>query len=143
MPVVGMGIKTIDAKRIVEFTPGVQVSNAANLKGITEHEIKEVGKNGLSVDFEFKSEYSQKGKKVGEITITGNVLYLDEKGDVVREWKKDKKLSDDVNIQIINAVLRRCTTKAIVLSEEVNLPPPIPLPVAGKKQDAEDSRYIG
>ena len=51
---------------------------------------------------------------------------------ILKDWKKDKKLPDDVNLQIINAVLRRSIVKALSLSEELQLPPPIALPFAKK-----------
>ena len=60
---------------------------------------------------------------------------------LIKSWKKDKKLPDEVNLQVINSVLRKCTIKALDLSEELQLPPPIALPFAARKQ--EESRYIG
>lgn len=144
MPVVGMIIKNINAKRVEEISGGVRVNNSTNLKEVKEQNLPAINKKGLSVSFDFKAKYeNEKKKPIADITISGNVFYIDNnQNKILKTWKKDKKLPDDVNIQIINAVLRRCLTKSIELSEDLQLPPPIPLPFASK-QPAKQTRYIG
>jgi len=79
---------------------------------------------------------------LAEIIIKGNVLFLDSRyRKILSSWKKNKKLPEDVNLQLINAVLRRCLIRALDLSEELQLPPPIALPFARKK--GGETRYIG
>lgn len=146
MPVVGMVIKTIDARRFEEIEGGgVKVNNQTNLKDMKEQELPALGKNkkGISINFEFKADYeNEKNKKVAEIIVGGDVLYIDDDQDkVMKLWKKEKKIEEEVNLQVMNAVLRRCLTKAIALSEDLQLPPPIPMPFAARKK--EESRYIG
>ena len=59
-------------------------------------------------------------------------------------WKKNKTLPDEVNLQVVNSVLKKCLTKVIMLSDELNLPAPIQFPFASpKKKNSEDSSYIG
>jgi len=85
-------------------------------------------------------------KSVADIIISGDVIFLDaEQHDkIVKEWKKDRKIPEAVNLEIVNSVLRRCIIKALTLSEELQLPPPIMLPFAtNKKQEDSTSRYIG
>ena len=44
--------------------------------------------------------------------------------------------------QVLNFVLAKCNIKALILSQDVNLPPQIPLPkLTTKKQQVE--QYIG
>ena len=44
--------------------------------------------------------------------------------------------------KVLNFVLAKCNIKALALSQDVNLPPQIPLPkLTAKKQEAE--QYIG
>jgi len=143
MPVIGMSISTIDAKKYEEVTGPVKVNSNTNLKEIKEQDLPALNKKGLSINFEFKTQYiNDKNKTLAEIIIGGDVFFIDNEQDkILKEWKKDKKLPDEVNLQIINAVLRKGITKALNLSEELQLPPPIILPFAKKQQ--EDSRYIG
>jgi len=142
MPVIGMSIKAIDAKKLEEIAGAIKVNSNTNLKEIKEQDLPALNKKGLSVEFEFKTQYvSNKNKPVAEINISGNVLFIDPQQDkILKDWKKDKKLPDDINLQILNAILRRTVIKALTLSEDLQLPPPIALPFA-KKQ--ESSRYIG
>lgn len=147
MPVVGMVVKNIAAKKNEEIEGAVKVNNQTNLKEIKEQELPALGKGkkGLAIAFEFKADYAGEKKNFGEIVIAGDVLYLDEQQDkILKLWKKEKKIPDVVNVQVLNAVLRKCLTKAIALSEDLQLPPPIALPFAAPKSDRkEDARYIG
>jgi hypothetical protein len=100
-----------------------------------------LNKKGLSVSFEFKTQYLSKNKAIGEIHIEGNVIFVDPQQDkILKDWEKDRKLPENVNLEIINTILRRSFVKALNLSEDIQLPPPIALPFARKQ---EQSRYIG
>src|SRR3990172_10244375 len=126
MPVVGMNIKTIDAKKHQEIIGPVKVDNVTNFEDIKEHELKAFDKKGLLIEFSFKSEYNAENQKkpLAEIEINGEVFFLDAQHEsILKGWKKERKLPDDVNIQIINVILRKCMTRALDLSEELQLPP--------------------
>ena len=142
MPVIGINLRQINSRKIKEITGAVKVDNSTNLKDVKEQDLPLLGKKGLVIGFEFKSDYVLGKKTVAEIIIEGDVLFVDEKQDeVLKYWKDKKKLPEDVNLQAINTVLRRCLIKALDLSQELQLPPPIGLPFASKK--SEESRYIG
>jgi hypothetical protein len=147
MPVIGISIREIDAKRFEDLASGgVKVDNRTNLREIKEQNIPTLDKKGLNVSFEFKTQYTtENNKKIAEINLLGDVLLIDEKQEqILKDWKKDKKLPDDVNIQIVNTILRKCLTKALTISEELQLPPPLAIPFASKKEEGkEESRYIG
>jgi len=136
MPAIGMNINGIEAKKSEEATVGVKVNTNTNLKDVREHDLAPLDKKCLSVDFEFVTTYlSPKEKKIAEITVSGDVLFLDEDyKKILAQWKKDKKLPEDVSLQIINVVFNKCLKKAILLSDDLQLPSPIPIPVARKKE---------
>lgn len=145
MPVIGLSIKSINANRNADIEGGVKVSNATKLKDVREQDLPALGKKGLAVEFEFKAGYEAEKTKKGfaEIVIGGDVILIEPKQeDLLKAWKKDKKLPDDLNIVIINTVLRRCLTESLVISEKLSLPPPLALPFASAKKP-EESRYIG
>jgi hypothetical protein len=136
MPAIGMNISGIEAKKHEDANVGVKVNTNTNLKDVREHDLAPLNQKCLSVDFEFVTTYmSQKDKKIAEITISGDVLFLDEDyKKILAQWKKDKKLPDDVSLQIINVVFNKCLKKAILLSDDLQLPSPIPIPIAKKKE---------
>lgn len=148
MPVVGMTIKNITAKRMEEYAGPVHIGHKTGIKTVEETDMKALGKKGLKLGFEFVTIYNtEKKKPFGEINMTGELFFLaDNPAEILMAWKKDKKLPEDVNLQAINTIIRRCVSKAIALSEDVSLPPPIPIPFAQKEhvtQAQDKSRYIG
>ena len=144
MPIVGVNIINIAAKKSSDPTGPTRVNNSVNIGEIRERDLPIVNKKGLSVSFEYKADYvNEKNKQFAEIFIAGEVVFVDDNHEkILKTWRNDKKLPEDLNLQISNSVLRRCTTQALVLSEELQLPPPIPLPQASKKKE-DESRYIG
>ena len=136
MPAIGMNINGIVAKKSEEATLGVKVNTNTNLKDVKEHDLSPLNQKCLSIDFEFTTKYvSSKEKKVAEFVISGDVLFLDENyKKILEQWKKEKKLPDDISLQVINVVFNKCLKKAILLSDDLQLPSPIPIPVAKKKE---------
>ena len=141
MPIVGLNLKNVSAnveeKKVVEGN--INVNSAPTIEGV---EKKTVGLPGLkdvvSINFKFETIYEP---KIGEIVIKGEVLYYTEKEkEMVDKWKKEKKLDENVAAEVLNAIFRRCLTKAIDLSNELRLPPPIRFPIVKPK---EQSEYIG
>ena len=49
-------------------------------------------------------------------------------------WKKDKQLPKDLAPKILNTILAKCNIKALNLTQEVNLPPHIRLPILKPKK---------
>lgn len=138
MPVIGINIKTISAKKFEEVLGAVKVNSNANIKDIKEQDLVSFKQKGLSIGFEFKTEYvNDKGKTLAEIVIIGETLFVDEQIDkIIKDWKRDKKLPELVNLNVVNTILDKCTKKALLLSDDIQLPSPIPLPFAKKEDKA-------
>jgi hypothetical protein len=135
MPVIGINIKSIRAEKSEEAVGAIKVNSNTNIKEVKEQDLPALKQKALSVGFEFKTGYqNEKNKSIAEIVISGDALFIDEQIDkVVKDWKKDKKLPDDVNLEVINSVIRKGIIKALPLSEELQLPSPIVLPIAKKE----------
>jgi hypothetical protein len=137
MPVVAMSIESINAKKQSEVAGGVKVNSNTNIKEVKEQKLPGLSKNALLVDFEFITNYTDdKDKKIAEFIIGGNVLVVDDKyKEALELWKKTKKLPEDMSIEVINVIFNKCSKKAILLSDDLQLPSPVPLPFAKKKQN--------
>ncbi len=99
---------------------------------------------GASFDFRFTVKYNP---DFASITIEGTINYMgDEKyvNNILSTWKKNKKLPREVYVGIVNFALDKCNVKALELSQDMNLPPHLPMPsvkVGDKDENPKD--YIG
>lgn len=141
MPVVGINLNAINAE-LNEKTPkgDISINSTPRITNVDKRELNLSGiKELLAVEFEFETRYEP---KVGKIRFEGEVLYqTDDVKNIVSKWKKDKKLDDDMSVEILNAVFRKCLSEGVSIASELRLPPPISFPVVKKKEDAEN--YVG
>ncbi|MCD6478148.1 MAG: hypothetical protein J7K87_04030 [Candidatus Aenigmarchaeota archaeon] len=144
MPVIGMEIRSIEAKRDEEVKGNLKINTTPTIKSLKERKINSINKNVIGIEFEYLCTYENPEKKspeVGKIKIGGELLFLTENVDkVVKEWKKNKKVPVSVGIPAMNAILRKCLIRAIDISEELGLPPPIRFPEA--RPSSPDRKYI-
>ncbi|MBI4440400.1 hypothetical protein HY638_05495 [Candidatus Woesearchaeota archaeon] len=131
MAVVGFGFNRIEVKKSdIAKTGKINISNNVSLTNIEQQDVT-LGKEKqitLKFSFEFTSKYEP---DVGSILIAGTSLFLSDSKrskEIIDSWKKDKKVPKDVMTEILNTVLMKCNIQALILSQDVNLPPPIPLP---------------
>ncbi len=143
MVVVGFNFSKIRVERKEGGVSGkINISNNVSIKNIEQKDLA-LGKakqDGLRFTFEFTSKYDP---DVGTITLAGEVLYLEEKKkieEILGKWNKDKKIDQEVMTPVLNMALTKCNIEALMLSQSMNLPPPIPLP---KIQPSQAKDYIG
>lgn len=130
MTVVGFNISKILVEKKNPIKGKINISNNVKITNVEEQDLS-LGKakeKGLKFSFEFSSKYEP---EIGEIRLEGDLLNIEEEKkvkEVLASWKKDKKINPDLMTDLLNVVLSKCNIKALVLSQEVNLPPPIPMP---------------
>ena len=133
MTIVGFSFTKFVCERKDLAAGKIGIKNNIVIKDVNEIKLP-LGKNkedGLKFIFQFVSNYTP---DIGNIEITGELMYLGkgtEVTDILKEWKKAKKVPQEVMQQILNQILTRCNIQALVLSRDINLPPPIPLPRVG------------
>ena len=135
--IIGFNFNTISVQRKRNPSGNIDIKNNVAIKDVQKADFKfgSASQQGLKFIFEFTSKYTP---DFGEVLLTGEVLYLaDDKTtrQILDEWASSKKISKELMSGILNTVLARCNIQAWVLSKEVNLPPPIPMPQIGKEPE--------
>ncbi|MEK6938796.1 MAG: hypothetical protein AABX04_07180 [Nanoarchaeota archaeon] len=129
MTIVKINIHKMNAERNLESAGGqIKINNNVSIKNVEDLAFEVEGKTGLKFTFSFICNYEP---DLGKIEVEGQILFVDVKSkidEVKKGWEKDKRIPMDVMEQVINAALHKGNIQAIKVSEEVNLPSPLPLP---------------
>ena len=142
--IVGFGFTKLSAEKKEAAKGKIDINNNVTIKDVQEDSFslgKEKQQNVLRFIFEFTSKYEP---NVGNILFEGELLYLEDQKNVkeiLTSWKKEKKIPKEIMAGLLNTILTKCNVQALILSQEVNLPPPIPMPKV--QIAAPDKNYIG
>jgi hypothetical protein len=136
MTVVGLQINKILVEKLAPVKGKVSVNNNVAVKDVEKTDLTfgNSKQDALQFTYEFKAAYEP---KIANMIFEGTVLYFDKPEkieEINKGWKKDKKVPPEVMSGILNAILTRCNIEALLLSREVNLPPPIPMPRVNVKE---------
>ncbi len=107
----------------------VDVKNNVLIKNISEAKLAvDAKRSAMKFEFTYSVKYEP---GVGTIDLDGEILFVAD-AKVVTEtidtWNKDKKLTGTFTTSLMNQILSRCNVQSVVLSRDVNLPAPIPMP---------------
>ena len=142
--IVGFGFTKLSAEKHEAPKGKIDINNNVSIKDIIEDSFF-LGKdkqNIIKFIFEFTSKYEP---AVGTILFEGELLYLEDPKkikEILSSWKKDKKVPKEIMAGLLNTILTKCNVQALILSQEVNLPPPIPMPKV-QIAEPENKNYIG
>src|SRR3989338_1780732 len=142
--IVGFGFTKLSAERKEAVKGKIDISNNVTIKNVEEADLA-LGKESQRVIkfvFEFTSKYEP---NIGAVLFEGELLYMEDSKktkEILSTWKKEKKVQQELMGGLLNTILTKCNVQALILSQEINLPPPIPMP---KVQVAAqpDKNYIG
>ena len=145
--IVGFNFTKLVAEKKTLIKGKVNVNNNVSLKNVESEDLS-LGKqkqNALKFTFEFTSKYEP---DIGNIIFQGEILFIDEAKivkDTLASWKKDKKVPKDIMMMLLNTVLAKCNIQALILSHEINLPPPIPMPRVqiGGEESNKERQHVG
>tara|TARA_Y100000310_G_C20362254_1_gene659543 strand:+ start:254 stop:712 length:459 start_codon:yes stop_codon:yes gene_type:complete len=152
MPIVGFNFDKLLVDKKSTLKAPIKVDTGMKIMDVKKEEIEVVGKKEyiIKFDYQFNVNYN---KNQAEVIIAGHLLLAEDQktiNEIYDKWQKDKKMEPKVTQAVMNNVLMRCNIKALLLTQEVNLPPHIRLPLvqpqapkkAPKKKSKVDS-YIG
>ncbi|MFH0956652.1 MAG: hypothetical protein V1813_02195 [Candidatus Aenigmatarchaeota archaeon] len=127
MAVIGLNLNSIQAKKQSAVPrQDIKVNSTPMITGVKEIDLPNLSKKALSIDFEFLTRYEP---SFASIAIEGSLLYLaDNNKELVSEFAKNKKLPEKASMEVLNYLFRHCLLKASILAEDLQLPPPMPMP---------------
>ena len=145
MPIVGFNFDKTSAEKTAQVQKGMQAAHNITIDSISKEELnlgKSTKKPGLKFSFEYNVKYEP---KIGEVIIKGHILYTDNDKkikEILASWSKDKKIEPALTSTLINTAIVKSTIKALTLSQDINLPPHLPIPTVSPHAD-KSKEYIG
>jgi hypothetical protein len=130
MSIISLNFIKMEAEKKSNAIGKVNITNNISINEVSAIKLS-LGQNvqdGLKFRFEFISKYNP---DLGLIRFNGELVALESEDltkEILDEWKKNKALKKEVMANYLNHILGRCNIEALILSKEINLPPPIPLP---------------
>lgn len=82
----------------------------------------------LKLNFTYNVRYDP---DIGGVELQGDILFLQEKKvaeGLLAEWEKKKALPKKVSSGLVNAIMQKCVVQALILTKDIGLPSPLPLP---------------
>ncbi len=134
MAIVGFSFSKFDAVRN-DVSKAGQIEISHNVKidsvNLTKLNVGSGSNDVLKIDFTFSVNY---GSDLGHIVLSGDVVYADTV-EIVKEtlngWNLDKKLNEMVNSVVSKFIYSKGIVKALDISDNLNLPAPIPVVPTG------------
>ncbi|MBU0898212.1 MAG: hypothetical protein KKB03_02355 [Nanoarchaeota archaeon] len=125
MPIIGISLNFIEAKKNDVKAGEIKINSSPRIISIEETDLKPLDKKVLKIGFEFNTSYDS----AGEIKLGGDMLFMHEKQkEILEHWKNAKVLSQDIAVDVFNALFSKCLLKASMIAEELQLPLPLNLP---------------
>ena len=129
MSIVGLNFKKIAAEKQNPIKGKLKVNNNVTILDVKEkpvHFSKE--QSGVEFNFEFVANYEP---DIGYIKLEGEIIIMEDAKkvkEIVEDWNKDKKIEKTLMTKIMNGVLTKSQVQALIISKDINLPPPVNLP---------------
>lgn len=140
MGIVKINLHKVSASRNLDAKGGqIKINNNVSITDVQDMDFSIDGKKGLRFNFLFNCNYEP---GLGKAEVEGQVMYVDEEkkvSELKTAWAKNKQIPFDVMEQIVNAALHKGHIQAIKISEDVNLPSPLPLPKVNRQTSEASS----
>lgn len=137
MKIRGIQLKSIEARRYLshnERPKQVRIDHNS-----TVNQISVMEENVANIDFQYTASYGP----VGMIKLEGSLVYEnDDAKKIADEWKKTRKMPNQIASHIHTAVMHACVPEAVGIAKDLGLPPPIPLPQV-KLGDTPKKGHVG
>ncbi len=122
-----MAIKSVDLTSIEgrrfsglnEKIRNVRIDNNSTVTLITE-----LNDSEAKIDFRYTANYGG----IGVIKIEGTILFEGDAPALAQQWGSQSNMPDEIASEIHTTIMRVCVPEAMLISRDIKLPPPFPLP---------------
>jgi hypothetical protein len=147
MQIIGFNLTKISVEKNPEFKR-VPINTSIEFTSIEKDHLEILkDKEALKLLFKFgiihgesKENNPPAGDEIlGNVNFEGAIILATEKDEakeIQKSWKK-KKLGSAFQVPIYNFILRKCSPKAVALSDDIGLPPHMPIPQIKPQQDQQ------
>ncbi len=139
MAVINFAFTQIVAERNKAIKGGININTHLSIEDVKEKPLNE--QKAVVISFSFSADYSP---DLGRLSIKGEITYIfssETTEKILKTWKDKKVLPDDIIPIVYNYILNKCHVEGVVISRDVGLPPPIPMPSVKPRNKEGD--YIG
>ncbi len=122
MTVKSVNLNNIEARRfskLEEKIRNVRIDNNSTVTLITE-----LNDTEASIDFRYTANYGG----IGMIKIEGTIIYEGDAPALAQQWGSTSNMPNEIAGEIHTAIMRVCVPEAMLISRDIKLPPPFPLP---------------
>jgi hypothetical protein len=137
MTIIGFNFTKISCVKHNAAKGKITVNRKANPTNVEEVSIGS-GQKALKYAFEFGVDYQP---KIAEMDMAGDITQLvspEQSEDILKMWKEQKQLPPKTLEDVMNAILDRCHVQALMMSRELNVPPPFNLPRVKVQEKTEE-----
>lgn len=140
MPIVGFNFTKLSVEKKNNLASDKKIKSDMKIKELKKEKLP-IGESEdvLKFNFDFIIEYED----AGQVFMNGNVLFMEDPKKIdslLKAWNDGKSLPKELMEQILNTVLFKCNIKALMLSQEVNLPPHFRLPRVVQAEDVKKTK---
>jgi len=151
MPIVSFTFDKMHVERYKPIEAPLKVNQNMVIEDVKEEEVPISGgqkEKVIRFYFSYMVDYQE---KQALIELKGNLILHESKEEVeaiLASWKKDKKFKKETMKLVLNNVSMRSNIKALMLGQEIGLPPHIVLPMlqdapTKAAEEKKKEEYIG
>lgn len=123
MPVQAVHVTSIEARRF----SGSEESSPDQVRidhNSTVTLVQKTGENLADIGFRYTASYSG----LGVIKLEGTARFEGDADAIEATWQAESEMPQDVASELHTAVMQTCVPQAVGLSQDLELPPPVPIP---------------
>lgn len=136
MNILNIAFTEIKAKKENPAKGQINISNNVKIVDLKESKINiDDARKTLEVHFDYSTEYKP---DLGTVELKGKMIVIDTKEEIdslVDSWKENKKIPKEKAPAYLNPIMNKSVMQTILLSREIELPSPIPMPSVKQQEN--------